>query len=103
MKKYHQLSQDNKQEVDLKALMSSNQEEDVIETEAVNIYQNEQENNPVNIYKGEESIIYGEDEWGTKVKVNDFTGIHEQEQIPVNTKAIEMMANFLQGLKGGRK
>ena len=47
-----------------------------------------------------------EDEWGNKVRHKDCTGIHEKEQIPVNPKAIEMLANFLQGLKGkkgGRK
>jgi hypothetical protein len=58
----------------------------------------------VNIYQESEvSNIYAEDQYGAKVKIKDFTGCHEKEQIPVNKNAINAIAAFLQGLKGGKK
>ena len=162
---YHQLNQDNEQEVDLKALISTNEQDDVIETEAfceqsltvnnsiqdadvqivideennlietnlVNIDstdnqfndedKSELENSSVNVNRpvtvksepqvnknqsvvnkpSETTNIYAEDEWGNQVKHKDFTGIHEQEQIPVNKKAMNMIADWLKAKKGGRK
>ena len=58
----------------------------------------------VNIYQESEvSNIYAEDQYGAKVKIKDFTGCHEKEQIPINKNAINAIAAFLQGLKGGKK
>ena len=47
--------------------------------------------------------IYAEDQYGAKVKSNDFTGCHEKEQIPVNKNAINAIADWLKAKKGGRK
>ena len=49
----------------------------------------------------EKTEIYAEDEYGWKTKTKDFTGCHaRQEEIPVNPKAKELIANFLRAMRG---
>ncbi len=61
------------------------------------------ENDVIVETKQSSANIYTEDEYGAKVRNKDFTGCHQQEQIPVNKNAINAIAEWLKAKKGGRK
>ena len=105
LNQYQQLAQDDKEEsvsIDKGLLSQSNSEDYQSNSESqlsADVKIVIDENDVIVETKESSSNIYAEDQYGWKVNHQDFTGCHQQEQIPVNKNAMNAIADWLKAKK----